>query len=297
MKHDPAPIVIFGEVLFDQFPDHTLLGGAPFNVAWHLQALGAKPTFVSRIGYDTAGDEVLVRMRDWGMSTAAMQRDPVHPTGAVQITLREGQPSYAILPAQAYDFIEPGVITPPTGGALLYHGSLAIRAPQSAAALEKLRQMPGFAVYCDVNLRSPWWQRDTLLRQLVGTRYIKLNHDELGRLLPALAGDAERLEWLHRHTGCDAVIVTRGAEGASVHTAAGDNHAVKPGPAVTVVDTVGAGDAFTAVTLFGLSRGWSWQTTLPAAQALASHVVAQRGALVESRAVYRDLLADWNVQL
>ncbi|MGF1644265.1 MAG: PfkB family carbohydrate kinase [Thiotrichales bacterium] len=289
------PIVVFGEVLYDQFPNgEAVPGGAPFNVAWHLQALGADPLFISRVGHDANGDALLERMRGWGMSTALMQRDPAHPTGTVRVTLRDGQPSYHILPEQAYDFVAPTAFAPPTSGALLYHGSLAARAARSAATLDTLRALPHMTIFSDINLRDPWWQRDAVLQRLRGTRYVKLNDDELARLLPQVSGLTQRLDALHQHTGCEVVILTRGAAGALLHTTDGRTTEIRPEPTSAVIDTVGAGDAFAAVTLFGLSRGWAWPKMLAAAQALASLVVTQRGAVIESIDVYRRLLATWS---
>ena len=83
--------LIFGEVLFDAFPDGSrVLGGAPFNVAWHLRALGLDPLLVSRVGADGAGDEVLRAMHDWQLDVSGVQRDPNHPTGRVPVTLEGG---------------------------------------------------------------------------------------------------------------------------------------------------------------------------------------------------------------
>ncbi len=87
-------ITVFGEVLFDCFPGgEQVLGGAPFNVAWHLQAFGQRPRFVSRVGEDEAGRRIRRAMSDWGMDTDDLQRDPRHATGQVQITFSGGEPT------------------------------------------------------------------------------------------------------------------------------------------------------------------------------------------------------------
>ena len=100
------PIVV-GEVLFDEMPDGVrVLGGAPFNVAWHLAAFGLRPLMISRVGADDAGDEVLAAMESWGMDTSGVQRDPVHPTGKVRVELDAGEPTFEILPGQAYDHVD-----------------------------------------------------------------------------------------------------------------------------------------------------------------------------------------------
>ncbi|MFZ2407026.1 MAG: PfkB family carbohydrate kinase, partial [Methylobacter sp.] len=79
-------IAIFGEALIDQFPDgQQILGGAPFNVAWHLQAFARHPCFISRVGRDAAGDKIRQAMQAWGMAVENLQTDPDHPTGTVQV--------------------------------------------------------------------------------------------------------------------------------------------------------------------------------------------------------------------
>ena len=94
----PKRIIIFGEVLFDCFPDgQKILGGAPFNVAWHLQAFKASPLFISRVGNDVEGDQIFRSMRQWGMITDGLQRDPEHPTGQVTVNFVDGEPEYDIV--------------------------------------------------------------------------------------------------------------------------------------------------------------------------------------------------------
>ena len=101
-----SPPMVFGEVLFDCFPDgREVLGGAPFNIAWNLQAFGLSPLFISRVGDDNLGCHIQKKMVSWGMDTRGLQLDQRHPTGKVQIELTEGEPRFTILPDQAYDYI------------------------------------------------------------------------------------------------------------------------------------------------------------------------------------------------
>ena len=103
----PGRPLSVGEVLFDVMPDGTrVLGGAPFNVAWHLHAFGLRPLMITRVGTDDSGDEVLAAMKSLGMDTSGVQRDGAHPTGRVQVELSEGEPTYHILADQAYDHID-----------------------------------------------------------------------------------------------------------------------------------------------------------------------------------------------
>jgi fructokinase len=153
-----ASITIFGEVLFDCFPDGTqLLGGAPFNVAWHLQAFGQSPQFISRIGRDAEGDRILRTMKAWGMNLSSLQIDPQHPTGRVRISFEDDEPVYAIVTECAYDFIQQQEIVNHDTHGILYHGSLALRSPTSASTFQTIKANHQGKIFVDVNLRSPWW--------------------------------------------------------------------------------------------------------------------------------------------
>lgn len=287
---DRRPL-IFGEVLFDCFPDGSrVLGGAPFNVAWHLQALGFSPLVVSRVGADAAGDEVLQAMRDWGMDVSGVQRDPHRPTGRVAVTLEAGQPSYEILPEQAYDHIAPPAGSPPV--ALVYHGTLALRAAPARRALDHICAHSGAPVFVDVNLRAPWWTAAAVGELLDAARWCKLNDHELA----TLAGPGEPVSAARRliaHHDLAHVFVTLGAAGAFSLTADGLLANMAPDRNVAVVDTVGAGDAFAAVLIAGLLDGWPLPLTLDRAQQLASAVCGQRGAVPTVPDLYRSLLSRW----
>ena len=101
-----APVYVVGEVVFDLFPGGgRVLGGAPFNVAWHLQAFGNRPQLISRVGDDEPGREVLQAMQAWGMSIAGVQIDHEHPTGQVAVELVDHEPRYQIVPDCSYNFV------------------------------------------------------------------------------------------------------------------------------------------------------------------------------------------------
>ncbi|MFO7610068.1 MAG: PfkB family carbohydrate kinase [Candidatus Krumholzibacteriia bacterium] len=289
----PRPI-IFGEVLVDRFPDGSaVLGGAPFNVAWNLQALGLAPLLVTRVGEDELGERIGRAMEDWGLDTAGLQRDPRQPTGTVEVTLESGEPRYAIAAGVAYDFIAAEAVPAPAPGDLLYHGSLALRTAVPRLALDRLRAQATGGALVDVNLRSPWWERETALELLRGARWAKLNADELGLLVPGEPDLDTRAQRLLAAADLECVVVTLGAEGAVAHGRAGWSHRPAAPAAGPVADTVGAGDAFAAVTLLGLVRGWEWPVILERAQQLAAAVVGLRGATTDDRGFYQTFRRAW----
>jgi fructokinase len=289
--------VIFGEVLYDRFPDgHAVLGGAPFNVAWHLQAFGLAPLFVSRIGNDEPGDSVAAAMTVWHMNTKALQRDSRHPTGVVDIVFEAGEPHYTIVENSAWDFIDANALPELPAYGLLYHGSLALRNAASRHAFDTLLADHAGDVFMDVNLRDPWWDRETVAERALAADWVKLNENELV-LLGTGNGDIEQRahEFLQRH-GLAGLIVTLGKEGALAVTANAETACARPAASLTVVDTVGAGDAFTSVLILGISRRWPLAKTMERAQSFASQIVSCRGAIVQDPAFYRPLIDAWSLR-
>ncbi len=284
--------LIFGEVLFDVFPDgRAVLGGAPFNVAWHLHGLGCAPLMVSRIGRDERGAQIVDRMTDWGMDAAGMQTDEAHATGAVEVSFHNGQPAYEIVTERAYDFIA----WPPLAAcladrppALLYHGSLIARSPVSHQTLLTLRKTIDAPLFLDVNLRRPWWTREGIDELMHAAAWIKMNDEELALLQPEPADPLAAAHALCTRCRAQATIVTQGARGATIVFADGQTlHAAAP-PVTNLVDTVGAGDAFSAVMLAGIVNDLPWDESLRRAVQFAAKICAMRGATTTDRSLYVD---------
>lgn len=286
-------LAIFGEVLFDCFPGgEKVLGGAPFNVAWHLQAFGQSPCFISRIGADSAGDTILKGMQQWGMGCQTLQRDDQHPTGKVTITLEAGEPTYEIVADVAYDFIDATLVKEihPT---MLYHGSLGLRNQAARAALEQLKKNRPQRIFMDVNLRDPWWKSEDVLEWVSDADWVKLNEVELALLHGSSAGNlTAAIEFKRRHD-LEGIVVTLGAKGALVLFRDEAPIQITPERNLNLVDTVGAGDALTSVILLGLILDWPIAMTLERAQLFASAIVGQRGAVVTESAFYQTFLDAW----
>jgi fructokinase len=289
--------LIFGEVLFDRFPDgRTVLGGAPLNVAWHLRRFGEQPLLVSRVGADELGDALLERLQAGGLDTDGIQVDAERPTGAVDVSIVDDEPQFLIPPTQAFDFIDPADVPAIEAVGVVYHGTLAARAPISAAALRSIRSS-GLPTFIDVNLRAPWWDRGAVEGWLIGADWLKLNAFELLELGGGTAGRSllERAQSLRRRFRLGAVVVTCGRQGSFVVTAeatAAERADRKPDD---FIDAVGAGDAFSAVALLGLAHGWPLRLTLQRASAFAAAICAVRGAVPANDEPYERLRGDWGV--
>lgn len=294
------PLVV-GEALFDEMPDGSrVLGGAPFNVAWHLQAFGLRPLLITRVGADRAGDEVLEAMTAWGMDTSGVQRDSSRPTGRVTVGLEGGEPEFHILDDQAYDSLNFDLAIAASSAAeasVLYHGTLIQRHQASRSTVSALRVNVGAPVFIDVNLRDPWWDAARVNASVRGATWVKLSESELLRLagLPPSSSAAEREAAVTEYrvaNSLGAVVMTRGASGAFMDWG-GTTHAAVPSADVRVVDTVGAGDAFASVLLLGLERAWQAADILERSLEFASAVCAVRGATTVDRELYTVLLDSW----
>lgn len=297
MAHEAASrewVAVFGETLVDEFPDRSVLGGAPFNVAYHLKRLGIEPLLVTRVGRDDNGDRLLDAMRDAGMDTRGVQRDSVLPTGRVRVTFDEAGHRFEIVENQAYDAIDPDEAVEALRAAaprLVYFGTVAQRCETSRPALDAILGATDCPRWLDINLRAPFDDTDVILRSLDLADDLKLNDDELrivaGRL--DLTGQDPELHVaeLIRRFDLRSVTVTCGASGAWSLDADGNRARVEGRPLDgPLVDTVGAGDGFAAVSILGWLRDWTPQQTLERADAFARRLCLIRGAIPDDPEIY-----------
>ena len=298
LPNTPRPIV-FGEILFDCFPDgHDVLGGAPFNVCWHLQGFGLSPRLISAVGDDDLGARIRAAMTDWGMDQSGLQTNS-RPTGTVQVTINDGEPAYDIVPERAWDAIDAEQARAAVKDlpiVLLYHGTLALRSRQSRIALETLRDGLGLPTLVDVTLRPPWWNGKVVRESLTQATWGKLNNHELREAcdsegLPT-SGLATMARTLRARHGLDLLVVTEGAGGAMLVAADEVVHDTPP-TVSDIVDTVGAGDAFSSVLVVGLLEGWPLHLMLHRALRFAACIVTQRGATSNNPELYRRQRVAW----
>ncbi|MEA5533585.1 carbohydrate kinase [Crocosphaera sp. XPORK-15E] len=289
-------IIIFGEVLFDCFPDgNNVLGGAPFNVAWHLQAFGISPLFISRVGNDSYGESIKKAMKDWGMNLDYLQTDSHNSTGIVSVNLIDNEPHYDIVESSAYDFIEFSNIPDLPQNSILYHGTLARRNTNSAITLEQIKKSISPSIFFDVNLRSPYWDLNTIESLLKNTSWLKLNEEELSLIVPHESNINNRINYLFSVFPLNQIILTQGKAGATLFTSDNINQHISPSQTTTIVDTVGAGDAFCSVLLLGILKNWDVSTTLTRAQQFASAIVGIQGATSDDRSFYQGFLKQWEI--
>ncbi|MEB3119895.1 MAG: carbohydrate kinase [Snowella sp.] len=288
-------VIIFGEVLFDCFPDgNVILGGAPFNVAWHLQAFGLSPLFISRIGNDSYGVTIRKAMENWGMDLRGLQLDLEHPTGTVQVNLINDEPHYEIVENSAYDFIECSSLPSLPKDSIFYHGTLALRSQACVETLQKIKANISPSVFLDVNLRTPWWNLKTVELLLKEISWLKLNEEELSLIVPQESNTESRIQYLLSSFSLNNITLTQGKAGAISFQPNGDRQQIIPSQTTQIVDTVGAGDAFSSVLILGIVKGWDTPKTLVRAQEFASVIVGIRGATIQDKSFYKYFLEKWN---
>jgi fructokinase len=251
------PIVGIGELLWDIYPDgRKVAGGAPFNFAFHCHQLGHPAVIVSRVGDDDLGRELRAEVRRLGLSDEYIQTDPDHPTGTVRVALDANKvPTYTITENVAWDCIAWDERLEKLAGeaAAVCFGTLARRAIESRVTVKLLlvrcQRADGGAIrICDPNLRPPAPAPEVVRDSIRSCNWLKADRDEMAcllRELPTEEGlDSDAVERFRRAHGLACLCVTEGKRGCTV-VAEGEKF-TEPGVPARVVDTVGAGDAFTA---------------------------------------------------
>lgn len=277
-------LVGLGEILWDVMPDGKRLGGAPANFAYHAQALGCRGVIISAVGEDSPGREILSQLRCWGLCCDYISIDAAHPTGVVTVSLDGmGQPRYHIHTDVAWDFIRwsPGLERAVQGADAICFGTLCQRTPVSAGTIRCLvTRCPAACLrVLDLNLRQHYWDLQTIEALLDVTDVLKLNDEELSVLaqpLQLLDEPARALRQLNSRYRLRLTALTRGGAGSLL--CSGGETSEHPGFVVNVVDTVGAGDAFTAALITGFLRGHDLDRLNEDANRVASSVCTRAGA-------------------
>ena len=274
-------IICFGEILWDIFPAGKMLGGAPFNVAASIHALGGNVQLISRVGKDSLGNEIIENIKAKGLSIKFIQSDNFHSTGRVLVALdKNGIAKYEIAQDAAWDFIEPTptIINAVSEANAFIFGSLVSRSA-SKETLDILLNLSKFNVF-DLNLRPPFYTLETLTQLMIKTNMLKFNDDELYEIANALGSPYHSLDqhivYLVAKTNTPIICVTKGMHGAVLY-----HHGdwfYNSGYRVEVKDTVGAGDSFLATLVLGLLQDNSLQSTLNDACGMGALVASSNGA-------------------
>ncbi len=281
-------VVGIGEVLWDLLPCGKQLGGGPMNFACHVHLQGVPTAMVSSVGQDALGLEAVERLNSIGLRTDFISSNYEYPTGTVSVTVNDsGIPDYIIHEDVAWDHMvwraELGDLA--SSAAAICFGTLGQRHMDSRSVIQ---QFLGYASadclkVCDINLRQNYFDHEIVAQALTLANVLKLNDAELPVLASMfqLTGSNESMlrQLISQHS-LDLVALTCGDNGSMLITA--NESATHPGIPATVVDTVGAGDAFTAALVVGLLEGKSLDEINESANRRAAEVCGHAGAITLS---------------
>ncbi len=280
MRARPS-VLCFGEALWDVLPDRRIPGGAPMNVAVRLAQHGIGTRLLSRVGCDADGDALLAYLDRAGLPTQYVQRDDSAPTGTVTVDVSDPDSvRYTINRPAAWDFIDADRYLSGGGDGIdtIVFGTLAARHETSRNALLALLDRASLRVL-DVNLRPPFDDPATVRMLLGRADWAKVNDEELRILGSDRHADMPLEELAHAVRNSyelAALCVTLGREGALLLV--GEDVYRQPAYEVSVVDTVGCGDAFLATWLAGMLEQLGPVHALERAAAVAALVASSEGA-------------------
>lgn len=284
-------ITSIGEILFDIYPDHKKLGGAPLNFIYHIKKLTDNGNIISRVGKDVLGNKVINGLSHAGISADFIQHDNLHPTGMAKVILdKNGKPDFEIDTDRAYDFIE---ITEENNNLIntetdcLYFGTLAQRSQISRETIQAFYNR-GLKYFADINLRQNFYDEEILISTLEAVDFIKANYDEmhvLNDIFVQTEYSTEKVAFeLMEKFNLNMIAVTRGKDGASIfENGKRFNHSNVDDK---VVDTTGAGDAFSAMLCIGYLHGFEIPYINKLANDFAFDICQFEGALPKNDRIY-----------
>ena len=281
-------VIGVGEVLWDLLLTGPQLGGAPANFAYHAHALGAEAQVITRVGKDDYGREIIRRFHEMGLPETGVQIDETAPTGTAKVALSgDGLAHFTIQENVAWDSMavtDEAVAVARRADAICF-GSLGQRCEASRNTIQYLvaATPPDALRVFDINMRQQFYSRDVVEKSFRLANVLKLNDDELPRLADmfSLTGSTEdQIGQLAQTFSLRLVALTRGPNGSLLYQK--DNGEVRwsdcPSRPIKVVDTVGAGDSFTAALVLGLLRKMDLDEINTVANEVARYVCSQPGA-------------------
>ncbi|MGL1900574.1 MAG: PfkB family carbohydrate kinase [Fibrobacterales bacterium] len=284
----------FGEIVVDCFPDKEVVGGAPLNVAVHLKRLGVDVELISEIGIDNYGALAAQLLGELNLDSK-VGVSPDKKTGVATITMSKEGHSFAIDRGSAWECIETdsaGVYV------ILVFGTLAMISDKNRKSFDQLRGKSRMTrTFCDLNLRSPLYTKETIEWSLERANYLKISDEEaleLGEMYDQGNDIPAILEWLKNKWNLIEVYCTLGAEGSiSILEDGLFECSFSAHPDMTIVDTVGAGDAFSAALLYAMYFGTERREVIPRAHSFAASICALPGAIPRDTSIY-GVLVDRN---
>ncbi|MEJ5351955.1 MAG: carbohydrate kinase [Melioribacteraceae bacterium] len=283
-------ITAIGEILYDVYPDRKRLGGAPFNFIFHVWKILGKANFISNVGNDENGREILSYLNSIGFDTKLISIDKAHPTGTVKVELDENKiPHFTISPECCYDFLtlnEEIINTIENNTDILYFGTLSQRSTTSRNTIQSLFGK-NIKYFCDLNLRHNFFNDEMIKEALRVSNVIKINYEEFQKIKKILnmnIKDELAIENLCNEFNIDLLSITLGNEGAILYDKNNLSH--YKARVDKVIDTVGAGDAFAAILCIGYLSQMDLFSINKLANEFAAEICMFEGAVPQDDSLY-----------
>lgn len=279
-------VLSFGEIIWDVYPDKKCIGGAPLNFSAHVAKQGVQSFLLSCVGKDDLGKQAKEYLAKFGVkSDFVFECDK--QTGVCKVDLdQNGVPSYTIVDNVAYDYIPFEQNVTKEKFDLFCFGSLALRGENNKAVLQKLLEQGNFAkIYCDLNLRAPFFDKATIDFCFKNSHIAKVSDNEFEFVSQQVLNEryvniqqfAKSLSQAYKNL--EIVLLTCGDKGAYAYMPAKDEMFFEPAKKVQVVSTVGAGDSFGAVFVAQYLSGTDLQVCLKMASEYSAYVVSKQDAI------------------
>ncbi len=268
-------LLAFGEVLYDVFGNEKTIGGAPLNVSYHFHKCGGDAAIISAVGDDELGCDALSVMRKSGIGTEYVSLSS-YPTGRADVVTAGSEADYVFNSPCAWDDIRIPLSLPGSVD-VFYWGTLALRSETSRETFHRISSSVNAGIrYFDVNIRKKFYSKDTIREGLEECNILKVNENELPLILSLSGSDS--IQSLRERYSIDIVILTEGEKGSTVY---GKSAVHIPAVPAGVVDTVGAGDSYSACFLSSYLESGDEERSARNASVLSSFVCSKRGGMPE----------------
>lgn len=277
-------ILSFGEILWDVYPTEKYIGGAPLNFAAHFVKHGGEAYMLSALGADELGKSALSKLKGWNINTEYVSVLKDKETGKCLVTIDEkGIPSYNLLKDVAYDYVDCNLKNKEFDA--LYFGTLAQRSENNFKGLKEILKNNRFGdVFVDINIRPPFYSKETILFSFENATIMKISEEELGIITNILFGEEYNYKIAskkisQRFENLKFVIITKGGDGCYLYNSKTGEEYSKEAFKVKVVSSVGAGDSFSASFMYNYLSGERIEECLNRANKIGAFVVSKAEAI------------------
>ena len=275
-------ILSFGEIIWDVYGNEKFIGGAPLNLAAHCSKQGADSFMLSSVGNDDLGYSALEIVNNFNVKTNFVSINEEKETGKCIVTLNEnGVPSYNVLTDVAYDYIKAPENINNSKFDVFCFGTLALRSKENLETVKSILKNGNMKkIYCDINIRPPFFSDETILFALENANILKISDEEL-HYVADVCGSEKLTDIALKYSNLEFILLTQGENGATVYDCKNKKAYTENAPKVEVASSVGAGDSFGATFICEYFKTNSIETSLKKATEISAFVVSKKEAIPE----------------